>query len=219
MIFYKRLILIKKISELNTYIIVFFTQMKTGQIILEAIDMVLAQKWVNKELEVGNEFLSQYGLSVIFNPKYDFQRNEYYKNCFAIYQNNSVKNNGRIRISINFPLIEKVISKENYEMETITSIWHEIGHGIIQYLKGLRRKDTQCGTMIFRKKMLSDFKEIIKEEEFSVEEFGTYMAMAHKNLDTVSILNDFLNDYRSEILRLKNQEGGSKWMSHFIERK
>lgn len=192
--------------------------MKLKRIISEAIDMTIARKWIDEELERGNIFLSQYGLSVVFNPKYDFQRNEYYKNCFAIYQNNSVKNNGRIRISINFPLIEKVISKENYEMETITSIWHEIGHGIVQYLKGLRRKDTQCGTMIFRKKMLSDFKEIIKEEEFSVEEFGTYMAMAHKNLDTGSILNDFLNDYRSEILQLKNQEGGSKWMQQFIQK-
>jgi hypothetical protein len=190
--------------------------MRFKQIISETIDMVIAQKWVDEELERGNDFLSQYGLSVVFNPNYNFQANSYYKKCLAIYQNGSVKNKGRIRIGINFPLIGKTISKKDYEVETIMSIWHEIGHGIIQYLKGLRRKDTQCGTMIFRGQMLKDFREIIGDEEFNVEEFGGYMA--HKELYTFSALNDFLNDYQNQILQLKNQEGGSQWMNQFIER-
>ena len=184
--------------------------MNIEHIISESIDMVIAQKWVNNELEKGNKFLSKYGLSVVFNPNYNFQR---YKSCVAIYQNGSVKNKGRIRIGINFPLIEKTVSNERYEAEIKVSIWHEIGHGIIEYLKGLRRKDTQCGTMIFRKEMREEFKMIIEDEEFEVEDFGYEMTNGHGS----SALNDFLTDYQNEILQLKNQEGGSKWMNHFIE--
>lgn len=184
-------------------------------IISETINMTIAQKWVDEELEEGNKFLSQYGLSVVFNPKYNFEANRYYKTCIAIYQNGSVKNMGRIRIGINFPFLEKCVVEGDYEKEVRISIWHEIGHGIVEYLKGLRRKDTQCGTMIFRKRMLKDFKEIIRDEEYNVEEFGHYIVK--DELYTFSALNDFLNDYRNEIMQLKNQEGGSKWMNQFIQ--
>jgi hypothetical protein len=34
------------------------------RIISEAIDMTIAQKWIDEGLERGNDFLSQYGLSV-----------------------------------------------------------------------------------------------------------------------------------------------------------
>ena len=189
--------------------------MRFKQIISEAIDMAIAQKWIDEELERGNKFLSQYGLSVVFNSNYNFN-GAHYENCLAIYQCGSVKNKGRIRISINFPNIEKYIGEERYEIEVRASIWHEIGHGIVEYLKGLRRKDTQCGTKIFRGQMLKDFREFIDDEEFNVDEFGGYMA--HKELYTFSALNDFLQDYQNQILQLKNQEGGSKWMNQFIER-
>ena len=187
--------------------------MNVKRIISESIDMIIAQKWIDEELENGNKFLSKYGLSVVFNPNYNFQ---HYRNCAAIYQNGSVKNKGRIRIGINFSLIEKTVSNERYETEIRISIWHEIGHGIVEYLKGLRRKDTQCGTMIFRKQMLKDFKEIIGDEEYNVEEFGHYIVK--DELYTFSALNEFLNVYQNEILQLKNQEGGSKWMNRFIEK-
>ena len=188
--------------------------MSIKKIISEAIDMTIAQKWIEEELERGNDFLSQYGLSVVFNPNYDFDR-DYYRKCLAIYQNGSVKNKGRIRIGINFPYIEKNIRKNRCEEEIRISIWHEIGHGIIEYLKGLRRKDTQCGTNIFKGRMLKDFKYIISDEEISTEEFGYKMADPYSD---ASYLIDFLQDYQNEILQLKNQEGGSKWMNQFIER-
>lgn len=186
-----------------------------SRIITEEIDMMIIQRWIDEELEKGNKFLSQYGLSVVFNPKYNFESNDYYRRCVAIYQNGSVKRMGRIRIGINFQLIKKLAIEENYEKEVRISIWHEIGHGIIEYLKGLRRKDTQCGTMIFKRQMLKDFREIIGDEEYNVEEFGHFMVK--DALYTYSALDEFLNDYQDEILRLKNQEGGSKWMNQFIE--
>jgi hypothetical protein len=179
-------------------------------IISEAIDMVVAKKWIDEELIIGNNFLSQYGLSVVFNAKYNFDG--YYRNCLAIYQNGSVKNKGRIRIGINFPLMETMIKKRDLKSQIKISIWHEIGHGIVQYLKGLRRKDTQCGTKIFRGNMLNDFRNIINDEEYYVEEFG--YVMSDKGI--FSVIEDFLADYENEILTLKNQEGGSKWMQQFI---
>lgn len=184
--------------------------MNIKYIISEAIDMVVAKKWIDEELIIGNNFLSQYGLSVVFNAKYNFDG--YYRDCLAIYQNGSVKNKGRIRIGINFPLMETMIKKRDLKSQIKISIWHEIGHGIVQYLKGLRRKDTQCGTKIFRGNMLNDFRNIINDEEYYVEEFG--YVMSDKGI--FSVIEDFLADYENEILTLKNQEGGSKWMQQFI---
>ena len=185
------------------------------RVLKEEIDMTIAQEWINEELERGNDFLSQYGLSVVFNPKYDFSSNNYYKRCVAIYQNGSVKNKGRIRIGINLPYIKKRASRNDLETEIRISIWHEIGHGIIEYLKGLRRKDTQCGTMIFKGQMLKDFKDILSYEEESVEDFGYVMGDPPAD---ESYLLDFLQDYETQILQLKNQEGGSKWMNQFIKK-
>ena len=138
--------------------------MKLKRIISEAIDMTVARKWIDEELVSGNDFLSQYGLSVVCNANYNF--GGYYRDCLAIYQNGSVKNKGRIRIGINFPLMQTMIKKRDLRTQIRISIWHEIGHGIIQYLKGLRRKDTQCGTKIFRGNMLNDFRNIINDEEY-----------------------------------------------------
>lgn len=186
--------------------------MKLKRIISEAIDMTIARKWIDEELVSVNDFLSQYGLSVVFNANYNF--GGYYRDCLAIYQNGSVKNKGRIRIGINFPLMQTMIKKRDLKTQIRISIWHEIGHGIIQYLKGLRRKDTQCGTKIFRGDMLNDFRNIINDEEYYVEEFG--YVMSDKGI--FSVIEDFLVDYENEILTLKNQEGGSKWMQQFIQK-
>ena len=186
--------------------------MKLKRIISEAIDMTIARKWIDEELVEGNNFLSQYGLSVIFNANYNF--NGYSENYLAVYQRGSVKNKGRIRIGINFPLLQRMTKKRNLRTQIRISIWHEIGHGIIEYLKGLRRKDTQCGTKIFIGNMLKDFKNIINDEEYYVEEFGYVMS----DKAIFSVIEDFLGDYENEILTLKNQEGGSKWMQQFIQK-
>ena len=186
--------------------------MKLKRIISETIDMTIARKWIDEELADGNNFLFQYGLSVIFNANYNF--NGYSENYLAVYQRGSVKNKGRIRIGINFPLLQRMAKKRNLRAQIRISIWHEIGHGIIEYLKGLRRKDTQCGTKIFIGNMLKDFKNIINDEEYYVEQFGYVMS----DEAVFSVIEDFLGDYENEILALKNQEGGSKWMQQFIQK-
>lgn len=189
--------------------------MNIKHIIEEAVKKSITEemilKWINDEIAKANTYLSDLGMSVVYNPKYDFERNEYYQRCYAIYQNSSVKNNGRIRIGINIPLMTRKIKQKHLQNEVKISIWHEIGHGIVEYLKGLRRKDTQCGTKIFKGIMLYDFKYIIGDEENCVEEFGRYKA----DQTSYSDLDDFLRRYEKELITIRNQEGGGKWLQHF----
>lgn len=182
-------------------------------ILTEVKDDNTMKDWIDSTIKDANDFLSDFGLSVTFNAKYDFNRNSYYQECFAIYQNGSVKNNGRIRIGLNIPKIQSEFNRNKLQYQVELSIWHEIGHGIVEYLKGLRRKDTQCGTKIFKGKMLKDFRAIISDEEYYVEEFGDYMSPNGYAL--FSSLSDFLELYSNEILTLRNQEGGSKWLQTF----
>jgi hypothetical protein len=75
------------------------------------------------------------------------------------------------------------------------SMWHEVGHGIVQWIKSLRRKDTQAKTGLFKGKIIKDLRYILNNEEDVVEEFGAYQ----NGYYTYSTLDDFINDY-SEIL-------------------
>ena len=68
---------------------------------------------------------------------------------------------------------------------------------------------------MFGQFLYSDFfRNIINDEEYYVEEFG--YVMSDKGI--FSVIEDFLADYENEILTLKNQEGGSKWMQQFIQK-
>ena len=185
--------------------------MNIKTIIREAINENLLVQWINDEIVKANEFLSDYGLSVAYNAKYNFEANNYYRRCYAIYQNGSVKNNGKIKIGINIALMQATMKESDFPTQIKLSVWHEIAHGIIEYLKGLRRKDTQCGTKIFNGMMLDDFRYIIKNEEESAEDFGYVMA----DITEYSELYDFLRRYENKIITLRNQEGGSKWLQHF----
>ena len=70
-------------------------------------------------------------------------------------------------------------------------MWHEGGHGIVQWIKPLRRKDTQAKTGLFKGKIAKDLRYILNNEEDIVEEFGAYQSGYY----TYSTLNDFINDY------------------------
>ena len=101
-------------------------------------------------------------------------------------------NNGKMRIALNIPLM---LSHEldDYEMkeQIEISMWHEVGHGIVQWIKSLRRKDTQAKTNLFKGKIVKDLRYILNNEEDVVEEFGAYQ----NGYYTYSTLDDFINDY------------------------
>jgi hypothetical protein len=159
----------------------------------ETTDNTDYQQFINNVLAEINEYLADFGLSCSLNPKYDFSG--YYKNCVAIYQYRSVMNNGKMRVAINLPLI---MSQDDIDIEEQIriSLWHEVGHGIVQWIKSLRRKDTQMKTGIFKGQIVKDLRYIINNEEDVVEEFGEYQS----DLASYSILNYFICDY-NEILK------------------
>lgn len=160
---------------------------------------------INSELTKANSFLSSYGLSVVYNSNYNFIGHN--KNFMAIYKNGSVKKNGKISIAINFNTLKSTMTEYNVTdllLQTKISIWHEIGHGIVEWIKGLRRKNTQCGTKFFSKHMLYDFKYITENEEECVEEFGAFMC----DYRHYSELSDFLYRYNDELLKIQEQNGG-----------
>lgn len=165
--------------------------------IVENNDTDEYKKIINNVLAEINEYLADFGLSCTLNTKYDFSG--YYKNCVAVYQYRSVMNNGKIRIAINLPLIQSHANMDegidiNEQIEI--SMWHEVGHGIIQWIKSLRRKDTQMKTGIFKGQIVKDLRYILNNEEDVVEEFGEYQS----DLASYSILNYFICDY-NEILK------------------
>lgn len=175
-------------------------------ILLENINKVLAESYedyadfINSIISDANKFLSQYGLSVVYNAKYDFSWGAA-KNCLAIYQYRSVKNNGRMRISINFPALEDCMRQndiDDIETQIEISIYHEIGHGIVEWIKKLRRKDTQCGTKIFRGKLLKDLRSLLINEEDAVEEFGAHKSGWYGH----SEIGDFLDEYKDILLQI-----------------
>lgn len=142
-----------------------------------------------------NDYLSQFGLSCSINTKYDF--NGYYKNCVAVYQYRSVMNNGKMRIALNIPLMLSHGLNKNEMIEEIEiSMWHEVGHGIVQWIKSLRRKDTQTQTGYFKGQIIKDLRNILNNEEECVEEFGVHKSGYY----AYSTIDDFIEKY-SEIIK------------------
>ena len=150
------------------------------------------QQLINNVLAEINEYLADFGLSCSLNAKYDFSG--YYKNCVAVYQYRSVMNNGKMRVAINLPLIMSH-GDIDIEEQIRISLWHEVGHGIVQWIKSLRRKDTQMKTGKFKGQIVKDLRYILNNEEDVVEEFGEYQS----DLASYSILNYFICDYNETL--------------------
>ena len=159
----------------------------------ETTDTSEYQQLIMNILAEINEYLTDFGLSCTLNTKYDFSG--YYKDCVAVYQYRSVMNNGKMRVAINLPLI---MSHDDIDIEEQIriSLWHEVGHGIVQWIKSLRRKDTQMKTNIFKGQIVKDLRYILNNEEDVVEEFGEYQS----DVANYSILDYFIRDY-NEILK------------------
>lgn len=143
-----------------------------------------------------NEYLSQFGIKAKFNKKYDFSG--YYSDAVAIYQHRSVVKDGCMRFSVNLSALKSFAEEDEYityddvVKQIDLSIWHECGHGLIEWIKKQRRNDTQQGTGIFKGKKLKAVRWLLGfDEEDLVEEFAEQMVFH----DTHSDLLEFINDY------------------------
>ena len=157
---------------------------------------------INNCIKEVNDYIGQYGLKASFNKNYVFSG--YSAKYLAVYQVRSVAN-GNIQIGINLPYIIKCMSTNNIPLKKLKtqlniSIWHEVGHGLVEFLKRLRRLDTQNGTGLFSKQMKKDFKYIVDNEEDEAENFGAMQ----EGYAYYSELDDFFTQYEENIINMLN---------------
>ena len=125
--------------------------------------------------ELQSEYLNRLGLSISINQNYNFGRRRW----FACYEASLQQiTNGVISIAINYPRLYSEMRKRgiddddyNIEAQARITVGHEIGHGLVDYIKHLDLD----GSVL---KDLPNLR-IIKrcgssKEETLVEEFGNY---------------------------------------------
>lgn len=125
--------------------------------------------------ELQSEYLNRLGLSISINPNYNFGRRRW----LACYEASLQQiTNGVISIAINYPLFYSEMRKRgiddddyNIEAQARITVGHEIGHGLVDYIKHLYLDDSVL-------KGLPNLRIIKKcgsrKEEELVEEFGNY---------------------------------------------
>lgn len=153
---------------------------------------------INEYLNDVNEYVQPFGLTVSFNNDYPFRG--YSAEFLAVYQTGSVARKN-IRIGINLPylktcMINNGIPLENLKEQINISIWHEVGHGLVEFIKNLRRSATRNGSDLFTREMREDFKYIIKYEEEMVEMFGAMQ----EGYVRYSDLDDFITRYEENLV-------------------
>lgn len=178
---------------------------KIKKVIKEAIENFINEEFTDELLGVidgylndVNEYVQPFGLSVVFNKNYAFRG--YSEEFLAVYQVGSVSS-GKIKLGINLPylktcMIENGVPLNELEEQLNISIWHEVGHGLVEFIKRLRRRATQNGCDLFTKEMKKDFKYITSNEEEVVEEFGAMQ----EGYSYYSDLDDFISDYEENLI-------------------
>lgn len=178
---------------------------KVNKIIREAIENFINEeftdeilKTINGYLNDVNEYVKPFGLSVVFNKNYAFRG--YSEEFLAVYQARSAATS-KIRIGINLPYLKACMTENNIPISDLKeqiniSIWHEVGHGLVEFIKRLRRRATQNASNLFTREMKKDFKYITSNEEEVVEEFGAFQ----EGYSGYSDLDDFISEYEENLI-------------------
>lgn len=125
--------------------------------------------------ELQSEYLNRLGLSISINPNYNFGRRRW----FACYEASLQQiTNGVISIAINYPHLYSEMRKRgiddddyNIEAQARITVGHEIGHGLVDYIKHLDLD----GSVLKDLPNLRIIKRCgSRKEETLVEEFGSY---------------------------------------------
>ena len=96
--------------------------------------------------ELQTNYLNQLGLTIMINPNYIF--NGWKSRWLAVYERSSQQIlNGIISIAINYPHLYSEMRKRhidkdkfNIEAQAKITIGHEIGHGLVDYIKRINLK-------------------------------------------------------------------------------
>ena len=149
--------------------------------------------------ELQTNYLNQLGLTIMINPNYIF--NGWKSRWLAVYERSSQQIlNGIISIAINYPhlyseMCKRRIDKDkfNIEAQAKITVGHEIGHGLVDYIKRMNLKPSELKELpnlaIIRK--CSE-----KKEETLVEEFGQYQFPEATSMWD-SVLADALEELQS----------------------
>lgn len=170
---------------------------------------------INQAVDACNKYLSDYGFPISVSL---IRQQTFDANLVGMYRAGSVRRDGKIRVGINTDSIYS-FANETKEAEDVINqqiwitIWHEAGHGIIDWLKMLRRRDTQNKTGIFKGDMLREFKFLMEDEEETAEKFGEYGGDIEFSCD----LDIFLSRYQGQILQASTLE--SKQGSYYTVKK
>ena len=128
--------------------------------------------------ELQTEYLNKLNLKININPNYMFNGGK--NKWLAAYERRTrqIKNN-IISVAINYPLLYKKmcqlnVDKDefNIEAQARITIGHEIGHGIVDYIKNLKLEQSLLPKM---PNVLEIKKTNPQKEEYIVEEFGEYL--------------------------------------------
>lgn len=78
------------------------------------------------------------------------------------------------------------IATENIAM----TLWHEAGHGLMEHIRRVHRKDTQRGTGLFKGPRLKKLQALQQDEENTVERFADSMAGFGYTSDLETFINE-----------------------------
>lgn len=147
------------------------------------------------------EFIEHLGLQLIFDDNYNFSR----KPWLAVYvkSRNFIKDN-IILIGINFPRIysrmcELDIDEDNFNIEAQAriTVGHEIGHGLVDFMKSTVHIDETRQYPNLHKVMICSK---IREEKI-VEEFGESLFP-----EATSVYDSILREALDELIKMKSTE-------------
>lgn len=151
--------------------------------------------------ELQSAYLDELGLSISVNSDYVFNGGK--NRWLAAYERRSRKiRSGIVSIAINYPLFYGEMAKRNIdeddfniEAQARITIGHEIGHGLVDYIKNLKL-DADALSKMPNVKCVVDCNG--RKEEDLVEEFGEYQFS-----DATDVYDSVLNDAMEELKSTK----------------
>lgn len=151
-------------------------------------------KFVNDIVERANKELSKYELSINIDEEYDFLGYEKWLACYE--RSLGYIEYGSIEIALNiqkiFEALQKLNASENIEeieIQAIITIMHEVGHGLVDWLRYNFEGETTTSKLINYIVYCDDI-----EEEEICEEFGESWASKYTGVYD-SMLKRALYDY------------------------
>lgn len=148
-----------------------------------------SQNIINDELQTVNDYIQKIDpeLTCGYSENYDFSGEK--ENWVGVLDKENQENTKHFNVAINLPAIYMFLEQNGLETDEIelrcqirATLWHEIGHALIDYFKDQDIFDLE----------LDD-----SNEEKTVEEFSNYMMREYTG-KTSSKLNDFIDEVFGE---------------------